>query len=402
MVRTVDTTGISRYLAVQTPSPLMETLEFFRVNGLIPPDAVVFAKAFQVFMRFAGKDACWDLNKSRHRIFSGFINSKRSHLFYKTMDARPFLLAMIGYFPEEGKDVIVRKHTCECKFCLNPSHYYYGTMADVRLETNQRKGDALTPTLVDQIRAIDTGVSSKEISRRFKLSYQRVRKIRVGHTFDGMQDQTNASTLLEGWDTLEKLLQHLASSHPEEVRRYELDFHMTNEMECPWHRNGTKEHKGRFGHMGECLDCLEGLKQGRCTVDVTQFDYRWYWTVKRFWDQVDVRSEDECWPWLGATKKGGTESVAYCPSPVHSGATQSAMRVAFWLSRGFSGKYRIHSKKGCEKYCCNPLHLEIRGLDGVPMPSKIEHIQLNYVNIFEHFKEANAQAGDGGPEQLSP
>ena len=376
----------------------METLEFFRDNGLIPPDAIVFAKAFQVLMKISGKSACWDLNQSRHNIFSGFVNSKRNHLFYKTLDARPFLLAMIGQYPDEENRVIVRRHTCDCKFCLNPSHYYYGTMADVRLETNQRNGDALTPDLVTKIKSVDHGLSNKEVARRFNLSYQRVRKIRRGYTFDGMPEALGRPNLSEGWDNLDAVLQKLALSHPEEVRRYELDYHMANEMECPWHRNGTKEHKGRFGHMGECLDCLEELKQGRCTVDVTQFDYRWYWTVKRFWDQVDVRGEDECWPWLGATKKGGTESVAYCPSPVHSGATQSAMRVAFWLSRGFVGKYRIHTKKGCEKYCCNPLHLEARGLDDVIAPSRIENIQLNYVNIFEHFKEANSKNQPGFTE----
>ena len=376
----------------------METLEFFRDNGLIPPDAIVFAKAFQVLMKISGKSACWDLNQSRHNIFSGFVNSKRNHLFYKTLDARPFLLAMIGQYPDEENRVIVRRHTCDCKFCLNPSHYYYGTMADVRLETNQRNGDALTPDLVTKIKSVDHGLSNKEVARRFNLSYQRVRNIRRGYTFDGMPEALGSPNLSEGWDNLDAVLQKLALSHPEEVRRYELDYHMANEMECPWHRNGTKEHKGRFGHMGECLDCLEELKQGRCTVDVTQFDYRWYWTVKRFWDQVDVRSEDECWPWLGATKKGGTESVAYCPSPVHSGATQSAMRVAFWLSRGFVGKYRIHTKKGCKKYCCNPLHLEARGLDDVIAPSRIENIQLNYVNIFEHFKEANSKNQPGFTE----
>ena len=182
----------------------MEALEFFRANGLIAPDAVVFAKAFQVFMRIAGKDACWDLKKSRHRIFSGFINSKRNHLFYKTMDARPLLLAMIGQFPETGKNVIVRKHICDCKFCLNPSHYYYGTKADVRLETNQRNGDTLTPQLVDQIRQANKGLSSRALSRRFNVSYQRVRKIRVGETFDVMQDQADASSLSEGWNMLEK------------------------------------------------------------------------------------------------------------------------------------------------------------------------------------------------------
>ena len=378
--------------------PLMETLEFFRDNGLIPPDVIVFAKAFQVLMKISGKNSCWDLNKSRHNIFSGFVNSKRNHLFYKTLDARPFLLAMIGQYPDEENRVIVRRHVCDCKFCLNPSHYYYGTMADVRLETNQRNGDALTPDLVTKIRSVDHGLSNKEVARRFNLSYQRVRKIRRGYTFDGMPEPLSGPNLSEGWDNLDAVLQKLALSHPAEVRRYELDYHMANEMECPWHRNGTKEHKGHFGHMGECLDCLEELKQGRCTVDVTQFDYRWYWTVKRFWDQVDVRGEDECWPWLGATKKGGTESVAYCPSPVHSGATQSAMRVAFWLSRGFVGKYRIHTKKGCQKYCCNPLHLEARGLDDVIAPSKIENIQLNYVNIFEHFKEANSKNQPGFTE----
>lgn len=380
----------------------METLKFFRSNSLIPPDVVVFAKAFQIFMRLVGKDACWDISKSRHSIFSGFVNSKRNHLFYKTLDARPFLLAMVGKFPDEVNRVIVRKHSCNCKYCLNPSHYYYGTMADVRLETNQRKGDSLTPEVVEKIRTADQWLSSKEISRRLKIPYQRVRKIRVGITFDSQQKKDQPFTLNEGWEKLDAVLQQLSSSHPDEVRRYELDYHMTNEKECPWHRHGTKEHKGRFGHMGECLDCLEELKKGRCTVDVTQFDYRWYWTVKRFWDQVDVRGPDECWPWLGATKKGGTESVAYCPSPVHAGATQSAMRVAFWLSRGFVGKYRIHTKKGCEKFCCNPLHLEARGLDDALEPSKIETIQLNYVNIFSHFKEASAKTGDGGGQQQPP
>ena len=180
-----------------------------------------------------------------------------------------------------------------------------------------------------------SGYQAKRFPGVLMFLIQRVRKIRVGITFDSLQNKSGP-TLSKGWDTLDHVLQQLASSHPDEVRRYELDYHMINEKECPWHRHGTDKHKGRFGHMGECLDCLEELKKGRCTVDVTQFDYRWYWTVKRFWDQVDVRGEDECWPWLGATKKGGTESVAYCPSPVHSGATQSAMRVAFWLGEDLS------------------------------------------------------------------
>ena len=148
----------------------MKTLEFFLDKGLIAPDVVVFAKAFQVLMKMKGKTSCWDLNQSRHSIFSGFVNSKRNHLYYKTLDARPLLLAMIGQFPDEKNNVIVRRHTCDCKYCLNPSHYYYGTMADVRLETNQRKGDALTPEILAEIRSVDKHLSNKEVARAFNLS----------------------------------------------------------------------------------------------------------------------------------------------------------------------------------------------------------------------------------------
>ena len=51
--------------------PLMKTLEFFLDKGLIAPDVVVFAKAFQVLMKMKGKTSCWDLNQSRHSISRG-------------------------------------------------------------------------------------------------------------------------------------------------------------------------------------------------------------------------------------------------------------------------------------------------------------------------------------------
>ena len=42
---------------------------------------------------------------------------------------------------------------------------------------------------------------------------------------------------------------------------------------------------------------------------------KWYWQVKRFWEQVDIKGEDDCWEWKGATRKNGTESTAYFPHP---------------------------------------------------------------------------------------
>ena len=78
------------------------------------------------------------------------------------------------------------------------------------------------------------------------------------------------------------------------------------------------------------------------------------------------------------------------------------MRVAYWLSRGYTGKYRIHTKPDCEKFCCNPKHLIAKGLDGVSEPPKIETIQLNYVNIFEHFKKPTHKRASILPSDWRP
>ena len=123
------------------------------------------------------------------------------------------------------------------------------------------------------------------------------------------------------------------------------------------------------------------LKKSRCTVDVREFEMKWYWQVKRFWEQVDIKGDDECWKWQGATRKNGTESTAYFPSPFHSGKTQSAPRIAFWLSRGYTGKYRIFNKPTCTPFCCNPKHLMLKGVRDIPECKSIKDIKLHHENI---------------------
>ena len=54
-----------------------------------------------------------------------------------------------------------------------------------------------------------------------------------------MAEQPN---LEESWDYFENLVANLLTSYPEEVRRYQLEYHVTNELECPWHRNGETGH----------------------------------------------------------------------------------------------------------------------------------------------------------------
>lgn len=166
---------------------------------------------------------------------------------------------------------------------------------------------------------------------------------------------------------------------------------------CPWHRKGGQQHADNFGLSRECLDCMSAIQAGRCEIDVCNFDIDIYWPVKRFWDKVDIRGEDECWLWTGATKSKGTETAAYFPSPHHVGTLHGASRVAFWTSRGYTGKLRVFHQKGCSVLCCNPRHLHLRELESIPVPDKITKINLRYGNIFDRAKEARFQSEANSP-----
>ena len=93
----------------------------------------------------------------------------------------------------------------------------------------------------------------------------------------------------------------------------------------------------------------------------------------------------------GATRKNGTESTAYFPSPFHSGKTQSAPRIAFWLIRGYTGKYRIFNKPTCTPFCCNPKHLMLKGVRDIPKCKSIKDIKLHHENILQYHRERNKQ-----------
>lgn len=155
---------------------------------------------------------------------------------------------------------------------------------------------------------------------------------------------------------------------------------------CPWHKRGVSGHVGKFGLSSECLDCMEQIRNGYCAVDVLNFDLDTYWNVKRFWDKVDIRGWQECWPWTGGTRKGNTETAAYFPSPFHKALTHGASRVAFWTARGYTGKLRIFHQEGCDILCCNPLHLRIREMEEAPVPTEISKINFNYGSIFDGAK----------------
>lgn len=74
--------------------------------------------------------------------------------------------------------------------------------------------------------------------------------------------------------------------------------------------------------------------------------------VSRFWRAVDVRTDDECWPWRGDQDANGYGIFTY----------NGVRRPAHELARSFSiGELRPHGFDTCHScdvpLCCNPLHL---------------------------------------------
>ena len=259
-------------------------------------------------------------------------------------------------------------------------------------ENNERNKTGINNTLITRLRQeSESGVSSLKLSKTYRLPYQTVRRICNYETYIPEESTESLDNQIL-WENIASQYAKLTSEYSTEAGEFNLNYHMKNNYECPWHAKGSTTHKGNFGLMGECLDCMEEIKQDRCTIDVRNFDFRWHWQIKRFWDQVEIGEDNECWAWNGSTKKNGTESVAYFPSPFHSGKTQSASRVAFWLSRGYTGKYRVFTKKSCKPFCCNPLHLTIKELENESSPTQLQCVKLTHDNIFKHYKERESNS----------
>ena len=385
----------------------MKTLDFFFEACLTTDDAVVFAKSIALWEAASGKDKCWCLKRKKHSVLAGFSVNHKVHVTYKRQDARPLLLALSGRFYSEDRPVLVRRACCNSTYCVNPLHYYYGTRADVAMENKARKPTAdqgrnqITPAVVEGMRQeYDAGESILRLSRKYKLKYHVARRICSENTYSNYNGIFSDKYIERLWGRITENCLEICKMSPNASRSFNFAYHVSEHLTCPWHRKGSASHKGNFGLMGECLDCMAEVRNGRCTVDVTQFDMAWYWQVKRFWEQVEIGKEDQCWPWLGTTRRGNSESIAYFPSPFHSSKTQSAPRVAFWLARGYSGKYRVFSKPDCKSFCCNPKHLTIREFKDLLPPAKIEKIQLNHGNIFENYRKTLQQDQSSAADKL--
>lgn len=96
--------------------------------------------------------------------------------------------------------------------------------------------------------------------------------------------------------------------------------------------------------------------------------------AERFWVQVDHRGYDECWPWLGATRKGyGSFKLSIGDFGSEKRRDVFAHRVAFFLVHGhWPEPQGLH---GCDNpLCCNaenPEHIH-EGTPALNMQEKYE------------------------------
>ena len=196
----------------------LDFLNFYRLEGLTKEDAGIVASVFKMFLKNLGFEYCWSVKDLNHAAFKNFSTPVSSHTRYKGCDARLLFLALVDTFPPMqtvevrgggsltipegtvlegpegtviapgGSTILVRKDTCRSRHCLNPSHYYFGSRADVAVELNKRNKNKLTTELRIEIKKLNEQDSKKwsysALARQYQIPYHTVRRLCVGATYN--------------------------------------------------------------------------------------------------------------------------------------------------------------------------------------------------------------------------
>lgn len=154
-------------------------LALFNEHYLTSQELCRFLEILKKFESSCGPTACWCLKSVTRAEVRGFSTGHSTKPFFKGVDARPLLLAVINQYPNWEKPLVVRRHECNSFHCVNPNHYYFGTKRDISYERGWRKGSKVTPKLVEELREKyefqNTSITS--LARSYKLPYHVVRSI---------------------------------------------------------------------------------------------------------------------------------------------------------------------------------------------------------------------------------
>lgn len=89
----------------------------------------------------------------------------------------------------------------------------------------------------------------------------------------------------------------------------------------------------------------------------------------RFWSKVDVRGDEECWPWVASVRRAEEGYGAFWLDRRH----QPSNRVAWILTYGHIPHGEVVCHKCDNPRCCNPSHLFL----GTPLQNNDDKVAKN-------------------------
>lgn len=158
-------------------------------------------------------------------------------------------------------------------------------------------------------------------------------------------------------------------------------------------------HSWRDSTTHACLECIEDIKAGHFSLDLSQYTNKALIYVKRFWKTVDIEESENCWPWKGKLSKTNHLFFLWKRPEISSTYKVHPIRALNWICRGDIGFAGIYSRCG-ERRCSHPLHQLPDFLDKVDItPNEFNQQRLL---LIEQLKEEATPKFSESPREIVP